>query len=355
MYKFICRVFTVSLLLLSGTLLRAYAVPPGNESALGPLGGRNIYLLHLPWFSFPADRAASLPHQTRVIRTAFYYVNDFATSSLDNARLEELGSNKLTTEQQNEFTALDYESFVLEIGMDWQFNPGFRMSLDWRLHFLHGGFLDSIIEGFHSFLGVANAGRQYFDVNRVQWNIESVAGFNYAGSGAAVVSGDTDLRSVWTLIQRQNFALALGAAFKIPTGLRSKGFGSNNPDIAFEILADWRPWKRWAFYGNAGVIFPFDGMAKVMVQFIPAIEFRVSRGISLVLQMNLQTSAIYSPDKYLHEPYGVVHQFSLIQTDLKVGIKGRHGRFEWQFYVEEDPITWEGPDIVFNLGFGYRF
>ncbi len=47
--------------------------------------------------------------------------------------------------------------------------------------------------------------------------------------------------------------------------------------------------------------------------------------------------------------------FALPQTDIKVGLKGRSGRFGWQFYVEEDPLTWEGPDILFFFGADWSF
>lgn len=332
------------------------AVPPGNEPALGPLGGRNIYLLHMPWFSFPAEQAASRPYRSLVARSALYYVNEFDTYPFSSTEDYFYSSDgKLSPADQAKLAAMDYESTVWEIGVDWQAGRRIRLSADWRLHFLYGGFLDSIIEWWHSALRVNNAGREYFTQNMSRWNIQSESGFNYSGSGDSIAAGDLDVRAVWTFIQFQSFALAAGGAFKLPLGTRESGFGSKYPDMALEVLVDWRPWKRWAFYANAGIIFPFDGQAKIMGQCIPAVEFRISRGISLVLQMNLQSAAITSSLSAIHPDYGVVNLFSLPQTNIKVGFKGRHGRFEWQFYVEEDAFTWEGADIVLFFGAGYRF
>ncbi len=338
-------------------VLQAQALPSWNEPALGPLGGRNVYMPHLAWFSFPADHAFALPHKALVSRSALYYLNEFgaypSTTGVNAPRYGEDG--KLLPESQVDLTAMDYESTIFELGADWQFHEMIRICVDWRLHFLYGGFLDSFIEGLHQTFNLSNAGRHYFDQNQVRWNIISKSGFNYSAEGKQIAAGDLDLRSVLTLIQRHSFAMAVGAAFKIPVGDRNLGFGSGYPDIALEVLLDWSPWKRWLFYGNIGLVFPFGGMANIIVQIIPAVEFRVSRAISLVMQMHFQTAAISNSMILNHDNFGNVEVFSLMQTDIKVGIKGRHGRFEWQFYFEEDPITWEGPDIVFFFGVGYNF
>ncbi len=352
-----CRILVLVCGLSVISVSQAQAVPFGNGPAMGPLGGRNVYMPHLAWFSFPADHASALPHETLVSRSALYYVNEFVAyptgTSKHTHRLGEDG--KYLPESQVELTAMDYESTILELGADWQFHKMIRICVDWRLHFLYGGFLDSFIEGLHQTFDFSNAGRHYFDRDQVRWNITSKSGFNYSAEGRQIAAGDLDLRSVFTLIQRQSFALAVGAAFKIPVGSRNLGFGSDYPDLALELLLDWSPWKRWLFYGNVGLVIPFGGMANTIVQFIPAVEFRVSRVLSLVMQMHLQTAAITNSQVYNHETFGEVEVFSLMQTDIRFGIKGRHGRFEWQFYFEEDTLTWEGPDIVFFFGVGYNF
>ncbi|OQX29053.1 MAG: hypothetical protein B0D92_05790 [Spirochaeta sp. LUC14_002_19_P3] len=332
-----------------------HALPPGDEPSLGPFGGRNLFTPHNPWFSFPGDKAAALPKSTIIARIGLYNLNEFDTYPYEFKDYTFQSNGKLSEQGQLETISMDYESTVFELGADWQAAKNLRLSTEWRLHFIYGGFMDAIFEWWHNALGVNNAGREYYDQNRAYWNIQSQNGFNYSGSGTTIAPADLDLRAIYTFYEQKKLALAAGAAFKLPTGMRPTGFSSGYPDLGLEFLIDWHPWKRWAFYTNAGLIFPFDGQARIMAQLIPAIEFRLSRSISLVLQMNFQTAAITNAIKYEHAPYGIVEFMSLPQTNMKVGIKGRHGRFEWQFYIEEDPFTWAGPDLVLYFSAGYRF
>lgn len=337
------------------------AAPVPDETAQGPLGGRNIYAPHLPWFSFVADSAAALDVGTLKIGTAIYLLNEFSSYpfNLNDPALDPLDPDgRLSPADQDSLTAMDYESTVLELSMDWQALPAWRFSVDWRLHFRYGGFMDSTIEWWHNVLGVSNAGREYYSYNRSYWDIRSSSGASWSGEGTVVESGDLDLGAHWSFWSGEKLSLAAGGAFKIPLGGQSGkdgGFSSGYPDIAAEFLLDWRPWNRWAFYLNAGVIIPLGSEARVMGQFVPAVEFRATRGLSILVQMNIQTAPFSGDVQYTHPTFGDVYMFALPQTDLKIGLKGRSGRLGWQFYIEEDPITWEGPDILVFLGVDWSF
>lgn len=344
-------------LLIPAASLPAGAEPPGDEAPMGPLGGRNMYAPHLPWFSFPAESAPALAKGTLRTRLGLYYINEFSSYPFSETTHPPEPDGKLSRAHQDELTALDYESTVIELGMDWQAAARWRFSMDWRLHFRYGGFLDGFIEGWHNLLGVANAGREYFDRNRSAWNDRGSTVDDFSGSGTVIASGDLDIRAVYTILERQKVALAAGGAFKIPAGSDSGGFSSGYPDVGLEIIADWRPWTRWIFFGTAAVIVPLGPRGRIMVQFIPGIEFRAFRNFSFLLQMNLQTSpaAGYSSDGYIHPIFGSTTMFSLMQMDVKFGFKGRMGNFGWQFYFEEDPLTWEGPDILVYFGVDRSF
>lgn len=343
------------ILILLATSITANATPPGEEIPMGPLGGRNLYAPHLPWYSFPAERAGTLNTDTFVSRTALYFVNEFSTYPIDTLILEPDG--RLSEADQNDRSALDYESTVWELGLDWQVASRWRVSIDWRLHFRYGGAMDALIEGWHSMLGTANAGREYFDQNRSHWNIKGSNISGFSGEGIVVASGDIDLKTVFSFLQNRNFALAGSLALKLPTGAVSTGFSTGYPDIGLALLMDWHPWNRWIFYANVGAILPLGPEGRLMGQFIPAVEFRISRGLSILLQMNLQTSPIQgkAEDNYIHPLFGESEMFSLMQTDFKIGLKGQAGRFGWQLYIEEDPFTWEGPDILVFLGAAWSF
>lgn len=346
----------ISLLVIMGAAVTSHATPPGDEAPMGPLSGRNVYAPHLPWFSFPAEKAASLDQGTLLIRSGLYYINEFSSYPFD-PESETLIDGRLEESRQDELTALDYESTILELGVDWQALERWRFSMDWRLHARYGGFLDGFIEGWHNALGVANAGREYYDQNRSMWQVRGSTINDFSGSGVVVASGDLDLRTVFSILENRKLALAAGAAFKLPLGSVSRGFSSGSPDIGLELLMDWRPWTRWVFYIDTAVIVPLSSNGRIMGQFIPAIEFRATRGLSILVQMNLQTSPVagYDSDSYIHPIFGGTTMFSLMQTDLKIGLRGRAGRFGWQFYFEEDPLTWEGPDIQVYFGADWSF
>ena len=324
------------------------ALPLGDTAPLGPLGGRNLYAPHLPWFSFPAERAASLDEGTIVLRSSLSFLNEFASYPVDMAVDDDDSDGKV--DDQDGLTALDYESTVWEIGADWQAFPDWRFSADWRFHVRYPGFGDTLIEGFHGIFDLSNAGREYFDRNRSYWNILSANSRDYTGSGVVAGSGDLDLRVVWTFLERPGADLALCGAFKLPTGRCDAGYGSGYPDAGLALLADWRLRPRWAFYATFGMIQPLGPEGRFMIQFAPAVEFRMGRDWSILVQGNIQRSPLVGTELYSHSLFGVQTMFTLPQTDLKIGVKGRSGRFAWQVYFEEDPFTWEGPDLVFFLG-----
>ena len=319
-----------------------------DSEPLGPLGGRNLYAPHLPWFSFPAESAAALDKGTIHLRSSLSFLNEFSSYPVNMNEADDDDDGKV--DDQDDYTALDYESTVWKLGVDWQAFDHWRFSADGRLHIRYPGFADSLIEGFHGLFGLSNAGREYFDQNRSYWNIKTSNAGNYAGSGVVAGLGDLDLRALWTFWERSRADLALCGAFKIPIGRQDVGYGSGYPDLGLAFIADWRPWPRWAFYNTAGMILPLGPDGRFMYQFIPAAEFRLGPDWSLLIQGNIQRSPVIGTETYYHDVFGFRTMFSLPQLDLKIGVKGRFERFIWQFYFEEDPLTWEGPDLVLFFG-----
>jgi hypothetical protein len=175
------------------------------------------------------------------------------------------------------------------------------------------------------------------------------------GEGTVIAPGDLDLTALWTFLEKPKLTLAASGAFKIPIGRKTGVFSSGYPDLGVELLLNWHPWNRWLFYLNTGIIIPLGGGTLPMGQLLPVVEFRASRNISILVQMNIQTAPFSGDVDYIHPVFGKTSMFALPQTDLKIGIKGRSGRFGWQFFIEEDPLTWEGPDILLFFGADWTF
>ncbi len=342
-------IVVVLLVILASILLPQEIVALDSETSyLGPFGGRNMYAPHLPWFSFPARKAAAEDPGTVRLRNSLYFLNEFSAYPFD------ADDAPFSGEEQDNLSALDYESSIWETGIDWQPHPEWSVSVDWRLHFRYGGYFDSIIEWWHSGFGVPNAGREFFPRNRSYWNIRTAEGQSFSGEGLTPASGDMDISTVWSFYSGDTLNLAGSAAMKLPVGKKAGGFSSGYPDFGIAFLLDWRPWKsdaaafarRWVFFVNAGLIVPTGPIGRLMWQLIPAVEFTVNPKLSVLLQMNLQRSPIIGDLKFVHPIFGNTTMFALPQTDIKIGLKGESGRIRWQFYIEEDPLSWEGPDLL---------
>lgn len=333
--------------------------PQATGLPLGPLYGRNLYAPHLPWYSATAYRARNAAQGHLALRSAIYYINDFRPYPFDpdDPIYQPLQPDgRLQEADQEGLTAIDYEGMILEIGVDYQISERWRIGLDWRLHARYGGFLDGLIEGWHDLFGFPNAGRMYFDQNRAYWNIHTDEVSRIIGEGPIVALGDLDLWCVATAVQRKTWAWGVLAAFKLPLGSVDSGIGSGWPDIAVQTIFDLYPWKRWAFYLQGGFILPLetvfarrDSVSRPMLQFVPTVEFLMGKRISLLLQMNIQSSPLTGDIAYRHPLFGVTRNFALPQMDVKIGFRGRWRYGIWQFYIEEDPLTWEGPDIFLNF------
>jgi len=322
-------------------------------TAHGPLEGKNLHAPHVPWFSFSANSALPLPSGTIRVGTALYFLNDFVTKDFDSEHLPTTNNGKLREDWQKKLILIDYESTVVELSFDWQPFDSWRFSADWRMHFRYGGFSDGLIEWWHELLSVPTANREYFDNNRAYWNISKEA--HGQGGGQIAGAGDLDLQSLWSFWVDSELYLAAVFALKLPIGRSKPRFGSGYPDIGAAFLIDWHPWNRWGFYLNTGVIMPLAGEGRLMVQVIPAIEFRIHPLISVLTQLNIQSAPFKGETQFTHRLLGQKYIFALPQTNLKIGLKGHIDRFGWQTYIEEDMFTWEGPDILFHLGVTWSF
>jgi len=343
-------------LIICGIILSAKSLDAADNwgAAHGPLGGRNLHAPQVPWFSFPANSAAPLPPGTIRSGIALYFLNEFVSKKLDKADyLSIVNTEKLSADRQRELILIDYESTVAELSFDWQAFDSWRFSADWRIHFRYGGFCDGFIEWWHELLGVPNANREYYDSNRSYWNIRNES--QWQGRGTVVGPGDLDLQALWSLWSNSKLSFATVFAFKVPIGRGELRFGSGYPDIGAALLLDWHPWNRWGFYLNAGIIIPLAGEGGLMVQAIPAVEFRISPDVSILTQFNIQSMPFRGEVQFTHRLFGRSTLFTLPQTNLKIGLKGHIGRFGWEAYIEEDTFTWEGPDILLYLGATWSF
>lgn len=332
------------------TILFLFFLTSGLLSAqsLGPLSGKNLYLPHLAVFSFPGSQP--LKNQKGwEWNSQLYWVNEFFLWGVPDEGAEALA----TVSNPDQYLHLDYESLVWEESLI--FNGDFgRLTLTLRLFSYFPGIGDPLIEGFHDFLNVPNAGREYFPQNRLYIDLYGTSGPDPSLFAAWAGLGDTDLQFQRTLGAWGAWDFSWTAALSLPTGIRGLS-GSGYPDSGV-LLSGLYSGNRNFFHIQSGMVLPGelllqkDSGLQPSWQNLLGWEFAWQENLSLLAQVHLNTSPInssYARRVLLWDAYA----YQVLQTNLKLGLKWRMDKGMLQFYAEEDPFTHEGADILLNLGF----
>jgi hypothetical protein len=314
-----------------------------TDYAKGPLYGKNLYLPYLIHYNFPSLQAKAGQQGDFNYHISTYFVQD--VRYVENNPLPKAGLR--TYDKEN--IERDYESIVGELGVS--FNPlrELQIGMDMRLIAYFGGFWDPFVEGFHRVFGFPNGGREYFLYNQLYINIPNDSGISFFLDENTLSFGDIDLWGKWTFFEIPRLSLAVLGAGKIPSGKLNALSGSGYPDLAFGILSDIRTLWYLTVYAQAGLVLPFNMASYPMFNGLAGAEFHPWKSFSFNLQLNIKTSPISG---------GFDNYYFLPQTNLLIGFivqpKARtHHNFKWQFYFEEDPFTYQGTDITFNLMFSH--
>jgi hypothetical protein len=137
------------------------------------------------------------------------------------------------------------------------------------------------------------------------------------GQDDALGIGDIVLQAKAKLLHEQDWfpTLSLRAAVKFPSGDPDRAFGSGEFDGSLGVLLQ-KTFRRFTFYVNGDVTFPGQAFNDVGISLHPfflgvfAVEFRVSRPLSLVLQVRGDTRPFHDTTDILAR--------RLIETDLGV-------------------------------------
>lgn len=330
------------------TLLTASSFLAGNEvtdiSITGPLYGKNFYLPHLMTYSFPGFSPRSGQKSDKSVSVAYYGINEFLTYSGDEI-------------------AIDYESSVLEGSFTYRPENNILLGLDLRFISYYGGFMDSVIEWWHSFGQFPNGDRELFPVNDVNVSVQNNYGSDLYMTEPALSLGDTDIYCIWTIKEETSYSLALAGAVKIPTGSLSSLSGSGYTDFGIQFMGELRLNKNWNFHLQQGIVIPSDSIvegdrkyaSRLQSQSLFSIQFIPKRDWAVITQVKLNTSPISSKRDKTTDHLGTLSLFTLPQTSLQIGVKKAFNNTIWQLYLEEDPFTYEGVDILLSLRLSQLF
>ncbi len=306
----------------------------------GPLYGKNLYLPHLFNYSFPGYSPTIDNDDSISLSLQYYLINEFVNYTTENI-------------------ALDYESSVIESNLSYKINNNILIGVDFRYFFYYGGFLDTIIEEFHYLFHLPNANRELYKRDSVIVDIDNRYGTDTHLYSNSHYSGDTDLTFLYNFYKSDNINLSILAALKLPTGALKKLTGTNFFDTGFQFLGEFNISKTISFGNQQGFVLPMDILfvpdkserysTYIMYQSLYYLTLNIGNSTSIITQFRLNTSPIET--FHYKNLYGIGYQrlFTLPQTTLLVGIKKQIGDFVFQAYIEEDPITFEGADVIFNL------
>lgn len=118
-----------------------------------------------------------------------------------------------------------------------------------------GGFLDSLVEGWHDAFGLPQSGRDAFPRDRLRFFYVRDGQTRVELQEAAGGVGDVRLLAAWPLARRERLETSLRASLKLPTGDAGALLGSGAPGAALFLAADCgRCAARWGWNATAGAI-----------------------------------------------------------------------------------------------------
>ena len=328
-----------------------------DEVPSGPLRGKLLDAPHQIYYCFPGFSARDGLDDSLRVRTQAYYVNEFRGYAFDpDDEILDSDGRFADTARAKELSAMDYESLVLEGEVSAHLGRNHRLGAVVRVYGYYGGVLDPLIEQFHGLFGFANASREYYPEGLTTVSVQNDRGVKIELDGPALLLGDIDVYGVWTLAGRPETALALAWAVELPTGQPGTPAGNGYPDAGLQILFEKRFGPAFALHFQQGVVVPgeliFPGAEAnplPISQTLAALEWHPVPLWSLILQTRIHTSPITSKAPLDHSLFPWADQFELPVTSLLIG--ARRGFRDWvlQFYIEEDTLTYEGPDILVSV------
>jgi hypothetical protein len=219
-----------------------------------------------------------------------------------------------------DFTAnLDLEMVRTVIDLRYGVSPHFEVGLTLPIMYTYGGILDHFILDVERLLtpGKERPLRKNQVAGAFTYQVSRGNRLFIQGQDNVTGIGDIVLQAKAQLFHEQEWlpALSLRAAVKFPSGDTDRAFGSGEVDGSVGVLLQ-KSWWRFTFYVNGDVTFPGQAFGDVDVSLQPffsglfAIEFRLSRPVSLVLQLRGDT-------RPFHDTISILDK-RILETDLGV-------------------------------------
>ena len=225
-------------------------------------------------------------------------------------------TNTLVGDQQDFTVNLDLEMVRTVIALRYGVHPNFEVGIALPIIYTSGGILDGFILGVERL--ITPEGERPLRKNQVAgtfaYQVSRGNRVFIQGQDDALGIGDIVLQAKGQLLHEQEWfpAVSLRAAVKFPSGDSDRAFGSGEIDGSVGVLLQ-KTLRRFTFYVNADVTFPGQAFEDVDVSLHPffmglfAVEFRVSRPVSLVLQLRGDTRPFHDTISILDKRILEIH------------------------------------------------
>ncbi len=257
------------------------------------------------------------------------------------------GSTALTQEVGDEAILLDAETREARLTLQGPISGRFAWQLQLPYRYTGGGNLDSFIDSWHDFFGLAEGARPLLPKD--QTNIM------YARSGARHIdmrssaSGLADIQAAlgYSMYDTPDSALMAWLSVELPTGDEYDLTGNGATDVSLLVSGQHRLNERWSVFGQAAGTWIGDSdllpiqQRSVVWSAMAGVSVAAWRGLSLKAQIDAHTAAYDSELDILNE--AVV---------LTVGGDYRFASgWRLDLGVSEDLAVEHSPDVVFVMGF----
>jgi hypothetical protein len=211
----------------------------------GPLPVRNFNPIQLMFLAMPVEEAETLP------------------PGRSQTRIELAESNVIISEEHADpdvKAVLKFETFRFAFSFKHGITDRLEAGLEIPVLYRDKGILDPFI------ISVERAVSR-FSPNRVEFGRGTYGGYSIQRNGETLVSGDRWEYGLGDVVLLGKFlawkerpgwpAVSFRGAVKLPTGSKSKLYGSGKVDIGLGLALQKRLSPHWVFYFNQDVVFPF--------------------------------------------------------------------------------------------------
>lgn len=327
--------------------LNANVIRPNDGEythAKGPLQGKNIFTNYFIFSAIPGLTARAKEPFTFTYSLSMYYTNDFSCYFIYDK----------DSFNYDGYITYDYESIIFEWGTALSVTDRIEFGSFFRFVGYYGGFMDEIVEWFHTVTALPNGGREYFEQNAVSINMLTHNNLDIHMEGSQISLGDIDLWMKYHLYHNKFIDLSAYYGFKIPTGQLDKASGSGYPDLSTALLFEFHPHWIFSFHIQQGVVIPFQMFFTrpgpyPMYNGIFSLELGLAEFVSIIAQFNVKSSPVVGTYLYVNNLDIKQDFLSSPQTNILVGIVFKYDDIKLQLYFEEDAFTNAGTDWTFNI------